>query len=373
MKKILVTGSSGFIGKNLCSHLANIDDLEVTRFDKDSTAAELEKLVLEANFIFHLAGVNRPENESEFKSVNTGLTKSIIDLLSSNKKETPILITSSVQALLDNPYGRSKKEAEQIVAGWAIKNKSSVFIYRLPSIFGKWCRPNYNSVVATFCHNIANDLDITINNPKTQLTLAYIDNVVEDFIKTYRGESRPDKNGLYQVSRTFQITLQELADKLYAFNTSRDTLLMPNMDDDFDRYLYATYLSYISLRKLSYKLNMRHDNRGWLAEFIKSEQFGQIFVSTTKPGVTRGNHWHHSKVEKFLVIKGSAEIKFKNITWDGKDVITYKVDGENLAVVDIPVGYSHYIRNVGEDDLITIFWANEVFDQEKPDTFFKEI
>lgn len=371
MKKILVTGANGFIGKNLCASLGLRADVEILRLDKSSSEQELRDFTREAEFIFHLAGVNRPNDESDFKKVNTDLTESIIKYLREYKSRAPILITSSKQAELDNPYGKSKRAAEGLVFDWAKENGSGVFVYRLPNVFGKWCRPNYNSVVATFCHNIATYQPISINDPATELGLVYIDDVVRSFIGALQGEVRPESDNYCRIENVFKVTLKELSDKIYAFMDSRTSLRLPNLESDFDRYLYATFVSHLDPQSLGYKLLMRSDDRGWLAEFIKSNHMGQIFVSRTKPGITRGNHWHHTKIEKFLVVQGSAVIRFKHL--DGGDIISYEVSGQELTVVDIPPGYSHNISNTGQDDLITIFWADEIFDPEKPDTNALEV
>ncbi len=285
--------------------------------------------------------------------------------------KTPVLLASSTQAELDNSYGKSKKAAEDAVHSWAGSAKTSAYIYRLPNVFGKWCKPNYNSVVATFCYNIANNLDIKINDPDSELQLVYIDDVVGEFIKSMRGEKQTLKQGFYQIPRDFPITLRELTDKIYSFQRSRQTLLIPNFESYFDRALYATYASYLPEKKLDHNLEMKKDNRGWLAEFIKSKQFGQIFVSRTNPGVTRGNHWHHTKVEKFLVVEGKALIKLRRIS--SPKTVTYRVGGEKLKVIDIPPGYTHSITNTGKSELITLFWADEVFNPASPDTYSLEV
>lgn len=372
MKTILVTGSDGFIGKNLCARLRLDESIELLAFDRNNTKKQLESYIKRADFIFHLAGVNRPKDESEFDSGNRGFTEEIISLLEKNRKNTPVLITSSIQAGFDNPYGKSKIAAEEVIFNYKKKNKAQVYVYRLPNVFGKWCKPNYNSVVATFCSNIANGLSISINDSSTKLSLVYIDEVVASFIKALKGKEKPDKDGYCYIPRSYSLTLKQLADKLEAFRNSRDSLVVPDFQKNLDRYLYATYSSYLPEDKFSYSLNTNIDDRGWLAELIKSKQFGQMFVSKTKPGITRGNHWHHSKAEKFFVIDGEGEIKFRNIN-DKKNIISYKVSSEHLTVLDIPAGYIHSIKNIGEKDLITLFWAGELFNKDSPDTYFEEI
>lgn len=371
MKKVLVTGANGFIGKNLCNQLRQDDNVEVLCFGREHSRDDLKLMLKQADFIFHIAGVNRPKDDQEFELVNKDLTKEIVDILSQLNKKTPILLTSSTQATLDNAYGKSKKAAEDVLIKWAKTSNSKVYIYRLPNVFGKWCKPDYNSVVATFCNNIALGKEIQINDSKAELNLVYIDDVVGDFILSMNGKTMPDKKGNYNIEHIFSLTLQGLADKLYEFRNSRKTLQMPSLESDIDRYLYATYTSYFHKDKLSYNLEIKHDDRGWLAEFIKSSSFGQIFISRTKPGITRGNHWHNTKIEKFLVIEGEAEIKFRHLQTN--EVASYKVSGEELRVLDIPAGHTHSIKNIGRNELITIFWADVIFDQANPDTYYLEV
>jgi len=371
MKTVLVTGSAGFIAKNLCAQLEREDDLTILRFNRESTLKDLEEYLAQADFVFHLAGVNRPDDEKEFDTGNRGLTETILSLIQKSGKATPVLVSSSIQADRDNPYGTSKKAAEEAVFAWAKATSNQAYVYRLPNVFGKWCKPNYNSVVATFCYNIANGLDITMNDPAAQITLAYIDDVVREFLKSMRGEKTPDKDGFCDIPQTFTVTLQELADKLYTFRDIRKTSVVPNLEVNFDRFLYATYTSYLATDAFGYDLIWRRDDRGWLAEFIKSQQSGGIFISRTKPGISRGNHWHHTKIEKFLVIDGQADIKFRNL--GTKEVITYQVSGDSLRVLDIPAGYVHSITNTGSTDLLTLFWSDEILDPNNPDTYFLEV
>lgn len=372
MKTILITGANGFIGTNLCAQLKNVGDFKLLKFDKNNTNEDLERYLQKADFIFHLAGINRPKDESEFDSGNRGLTEDILDLLKKHTKKTPILMTSSIQAELENPYGKSKKAAEDAIFKFYKGTKKLVYIYRLPNVFGKWCRPNYNSVVATFCHNISQDLPVLVNDPKTKINLVYIDEVVSEFIKSLNGATKQQKDGYCYIPRSFKVTVGDLKRKIESYKLSRETLIIPNFEDDFSRYLYATYTSYLAEDNFGYQLNKNTDDRGWLAEFIKSNQFGQIFISKTKPGITRGNHWHHTKVEKFLVVDGLAEICFRKIN-TSEEIIKYKVSGDKLTVLDIPTGYTHSIKNIGKKDLTTIFWADEIFDKSKPDTYYEEI
>ena len=370
MKKVLITGANGFMGKNLCAELDRQEGIKILRFGSENTHKELQKLVQEADFIFHFAGVNRPVDDVEFDLGNRELTQIIVAALQKLKKQTPVFLSSSIQAELDNPYGKSKKAAEEAIFELEKSNGNPVYAYRLPNVFGKWCKPNYNSVVATFCNNIASGKDISINDPNTKLTLIYIDDIIRECLKCLSGEVKPSTKPL-TIQPQFTITLKELADKIYAFKNSRKTILLPNFENDFDRYIYATYTSYLETHDFGYDLEMKHDDRGWLGEFLKSKQFGQIFVSKTKPGITRGNHWHHTKIEKFLVVSGEAEIKFRKL--ETEEVYCYKVTGDQLRVLDIPAGYTHSIKNTGNSDLITIFWSDEIFNPEAPDTNFLEV
>jgi UDP-2-acetamido-2,6-beta-L-arabino-hexul-4-ose reductase len=371
VKTVLVTGSEGFIGKNLLAHLRQRKELDIIGHDIGDTKAMLKSALERSDFVFHLAGVNRPKDASEFISGNKDLTEEILGIIAATGRKTPVLISSSIQAALENPYGKSKLAAEEAVFAYGKAQGVNVYVFRLPNVFGKWCRPNYNSVVATWCHNTANGLPIQINNPSTELTLVYIDDVVNAFISAFEGKLTPEADGFCRVPLVYNISLGEMADTLAAFATSRKNLVMPSLDDDFVRKLYGTWLSYLPEDGFGYPLEMKRDDRGWLAEFIKSKAFGQVFVSRTKPGVTRGNHWHHTKVEKFLVISGTAIIRFRKI--DTAEVIEYSVSGNELKVLDIPVGYTHSITNTGSEDLITIFWADEIFNSETPDTYFQAV
>jgi UDP-2-acetamido-2,6-beta-L-arabino-hexul-4-ose reductase len=368
--KILVTGSQGFVARNLISELRNKGYTDILEYNRESDFVLLDKYTKECDFIFHLAGVNRPQNESEYLEGNYKFTSELLFLLKKHNNKSPILFSSSTQAKLDNSYGRSKKAGEDIIFSFSKETGSKALVYRLPNLFGKWCRPNYNSVVATFCYNVARDLYIQINDKNTELTLCYIDDLVEEFIRAINN-NETSKDGYCYVPVTNQITLGELGDKLYSFKKNRDTLIMPSLNSDFDKALYATFLSYLAEDNFSYELKKNEDQRGWLAEFIKSDSMGQIFISKTKPGITRGNHWHHRKVEKFLVIQGDAVIKFRKI--DTEQVLEYRVNGEKLEVVDIPVGYTHSITNIGNVEVITLFWACEIFNIEKPDTYYLEV
>jgi Nucleoside-diphosphate-sugar epimerases len=369
--KILVTGAKGFVGRNLIAELKNRGYSDIGEYDVDTPPALLDEYTRRCEFVFHLAGVNRPLDEKEFMAGNYGFTSRLLARLKEHGNQPPVLITSSVQASLDNPYGRSKKAGEDLLFAYGRETASKVLVYRLPNLFGKWCRPNYNSVVATFCHNIANGLPIKVNDPTVLLRLCYIDDVVAEFIAALdAGENRAE-DGFCAVGKVHEIRLGDLADRLYALAANRQNLVMPPLDNELDKALYATLLSYLPQDKFSYPLALKQDNRGWLAEFIKSTGFGQIFISKTKPGITRGNHWHHTKVEKFLVVQGEATIRFRKI--DSDEVLVYTVSGDKPEVVDIPVGYTHAITNTGAGELITLFWADEIFRPERPDTYYLEI
>lgn len=368
--KVLVTGAKGFIGKNLVSTLEREDKYEIICIDRENSKEELEKGVLNSDFIVHLAGINRPKNEEEFFEGNTGLTEEIIEILKENNKNTSILITSSIQADLDNAYGQSKKGAEEALIKYMADTKGNVFIFRLPNVFGKWCRPNYNSAIATFCHNIARGEEVWISDPTKEMTLVYIDDVVRN-IKDVIDNEKTYIPGYQNVDIEHKATLGEIVDLINSFKESRKSLMIPNMENELTKKLYSTYLSYLPEKDFSYPLKMNVDNRGSFTEFIKSKDRGQVSVNISKPGITKGNHWHDTKNEKFLVVSGEGVIRFRKV--DSEEIIEYKVSGEKLEVVDIPVGYTHSIINTGERDMVTIMWVNEIFNPEKPDTIYLEV
>ncbi|MDM0975843.1 NAD-dependent epimerase/dehydratase family protein [Clostridium perfringens] len=368
--KVLVTGAKGFIGKNLVSTLEREDKYKIICIDRENSKAELEKGVLNSDFIVHLAGINRPKNEEEFFKGNTGLTEEIIEILKKNNKNTSILITSSIQADLDNAYGQSKKGAEEALIKYMEDIKGNVFIFRLPNVFGKWCRPNYNSAIATFCHNIARGEEVWISDPTKEMTLVYIDDVVRN-IKNVIDNEENYIPGYQNVDIEHKATLGEIVDLINSFKESRKSLMIPNMENELTKKLYSTYLSYLPEKDFSYPLKMNVDNRGSFTEFIKSKDRGQVSVNISKPGITKGNHWHDTKNEKFLVVSGEGVIRFRKV--DSEEIIEYKVSGEKLEVVDIPVGYTHSIINTGERDMVTIMWVNEIFNPEKPDTIYLEV
>lgn len=368
--KILITGAKGFIGKNLISELNNRGYNEIYECDIDTTEEQLKEYTEKCEFVFHLAGVNRPEKEEDFMKENFGFTSVLLDLLKTNNNKSPILITSSIQAKLDNPYGKSKKAGEDLMFNYGIENGVKTLVYRLPNVFGKWCRPNYNSAVATFCNNIANNLPIQVNDPNVTMNLVYIDDVVNEFINALEGNENNQDQFCY-IPTVHTIKLGRIVEILNSFKESRENLQIPNMKDEFTKKLYSTYLTYLPENEFAYKVKMNIDNRGSFTELFKTEERGQVSVNISKPGIVKGNHWHHTKNEKFVVISGQGVIRFRKINTD--KVIEYKVNGNELTVVDIPCGYTHNIENIGKTDLVTIMWANEVFDPEKPDTYYMEV
>lgn len=379
--KVLVTGAYGFVGKNLCATLKNIadgkdksynidSDITVFQYDLGTDKALLDTYCKECDFVFHLAGVNRPETEEEFMEGNFGFSSTLLDTLKKYNNTCPIMISSSIQAELDNPYGRSKKAGEDLMFAYGEETGAKVMVYRLPNLFGKWSRPNYNSVIATFCHNIARDMPITVNNRDVNMTLVYIDDLINELISALKGEE--NREGAFcKVPVEHKITLGEIADLIYSFKESRETKAVPDMSDDFTKKLYATYLSFLPEDGFSYPLKMNIDNRGSFTEILRTADRGQFSVNISKPHITKGNHWHHTKNEKFLVVSGNGVIRFRKP--DEEKVIEYFVSGEKLEVVDIPTGYTHNIENLGDTDMVTFMWCNECFDPNKPDTFFEEV
>ncbi len=368
--KILVTGANGFVGKNLIAEFNNRGYKDIYKFTRDTNSSLLDEYTKNCDFVFHLAGVNRPKEEKEFMEGNFGFTSTLLKLLKEHDNKAPVLITSSIQAERDNPYGNSKKAGEDLLFNYSEETGAKVLVYRLVNLFGKWSKPNYNSAVATFCYNIARDMEIQVNDAQADLSLCYIDDVVREFINAMEGT--PTKSGNFcTVPVRYNLKLGKVAELIKSFRNSRNNLLIPNMQDPFTKKLYSTYLSYLPEDKFSYPLKMNVDDRGSFTEFIKSEERGQVSVNVSRPGVVKGNHWHHTKNEKFLVVSGEGLIRFRKI--DVEDIIEYRVSGEKLEVVDIPTGYTHNIINVGEVDLVTVMWANEAFDPENPDTYFLEV
>lgn len=371
--KVLVTGSDGFLAKNLISHLSIIDEIELYLFSKNNSLNELEDYLKKVDFIFHLAGVNRPKNKTEFITGNKNLTQFITDTLTEFNKETPLLFSSSIQAVLGNEYGKSKKDAEKIIQNYSNCTGANVFIYRLHNIFGKWAKPNYNSVIATWCSKIANNKSIKIDDEKTELSLVYVDDIVKSFIKKmFLKKSFKNKDcQFYDIKNIYQKNLKEIKDLLIFFSKNRKSLIVPRAGSDFERALYATYLSYLPIDNFAYDLKGYDDNKGTFYEIIKTLDSGQFSVSTTAPGITRGNHYHHTKNEKFLVVKGEALIEHRNIITNEKK--SYNVSSNKMKIVEMIPGYTHNITNIGNEEMVLFLWASECYDKDNPDTFFLEV
>lgn len=367
--KVLVTGAKGFVGRNLGVALRRREGLTLYEYDLGIDEGVLEEGLREAEVVFHLAGVNRPEREEEFFTGNAGSMEEICGRLRELGRAPKIVLSSSIQAELDNPYGVSKRKAEEALRGFAEETGACCVVYRFKNLFGKWCRPNYNSVTATFCYNIAHNLPIRISDPANELELTYIDDVVNAFV----GDLATGGTGFRFADSlsSFRISLGELAQMIQSFKDVRSSLHLPDFSQPFVRALYATYLSYLAEDDFAYSLKQFADERGELAELLKSPHVGQIFVSRTRPGITRGNHCHDTKVEKFVVLEGDAVIRFRHVSGGG--VIEYPVCGREFKVVDIPPGYTHAIENVGKTDMVVLFWADEVFDRDNPDTFFDAV
>ena len=368
--KILVTGAKGFIGKNLITELKNRNYTDIFEYDKDTDVSLLDEYCKETDFVFHLAGVNRPKEQSEFMEGNFGFTSILLDALKKHKNNCPVMISSSIQAKIDNPYGKSKKASEDLMFAYSLKTGAKVLVYRFPNVFGKWCRPNYNSAVATFCNNIANGLPINVNDRSVVMNLAYIDDVVNELINALNNKENIVEE-FCEVKTTYTITLGEIVELIYSFKNSREERSIPNMSDEFTKKLYSTYLSYLPEDNLSYDLQMNVDDRGSFTEFIRTTDRGQVSINVSKPGITKGNHWHHTKNEKFLVVSGKGVIRFRKI--DSDKVIEYFVSGDKMQVIDTPIGYTHNIENLGDIDMVAIIWANECFDPEKPDTYYLKV
>jgi UDP-2-acetamido-2,6-beta-L-arabino-hexul-4-ose reductase len=369
MRKVLVTGAEGFLGKNLVVALRRMPGVEVLSFDRAQTGSDLERFAREAEVVYHLAGVNRPERLEEFEEGNRALTETLVALLGRHGRKVPLVLSSSTQAALGNPYGRSKLGAEEAVRAYGQRSGAPALVYRLPGLFGKWSRPNYNSVVATFCHNVARGLEISIRDPAHELELAYVGDVVAEFLRALDPARVPPSAP--RVEPTFRVTLGELAHRIEGLRDVRATLTLPDLSDGFTRRLLATYLSYLPEDAFAYQPERRTDPRGSLVELLKSAPFGQIFVSRSNRGVVRGHHYHDTKVEKFCVVQGRAAIRFRHVL--GEEVLTYQVSGEEMKVVDIPPGYTHSIENLGDGEMVVLFWASEVFDPGQPDTFPEKV
>ena len=364
---ILITGARGFMGKNLRSALTGRygDAHRLMLLDMPHTEEELLAAAAEADFVFHLAGVNRPTNPADFQKGNADFTRQLLTLLKERGKRPPVLLSSSIQAALENPYGQSKLSAEQAVADYGREAGAAVYLYRLPNVFGKWSRPNYNSAVATFCHNVARGLPITVNDPSVTLRLVYIDDVVEEFLRAMEGQ--PHREGEWcTVQPVHEVNLGHMAELIQSFPALRDSLTAPDQSDPLVKKLYATYLSFLPPEDFSRPTVTHADQRGSFTELLHMGSRGQVSLNVSKPHITKGDHWHQTKHEKFIVLQGEGVIRFRKV--GDSTVIAYKVSGENLTVVDIPTGYTHSIENTGDTDMLTLMWANEVFDPAHPDT-----
>lgn len=381
--KVLVTGAKGFVGKNLVAQLNNIKDGKarcygdlkvdaVYEYDIDSTIEELDAFCKDCDFVFNLAGVNRPQNQEEFMQGNFGFASTLLDTLKKHGNKCPVMISSSTQAALDNPYGESKRAGEQLMFSYAEETGAKVLVYRFPNLFGKWCRPNYNSAVATFCNNIANDLPIQVNDPKVVLNLVYIDDLVDEMIAALKGEERR-KEQFCEVPIVHSVALGEIVEMLYKFKEQPQSLIIPEIpNNSFIKKLYSTFLSYFPKEKVAFPLKMNIDDRGSFTELLKSKNVGQVSINISKPGITKGQHWHNSKWEFFIVVAGHGLIQERKIGSD--EVIEFEVSGDKIEAVHMLPGYTHNIINLSQtENLVTVMWANESFDPNKPDTFFEVV
>ena len=370
--KVLITGANGFVGKNLQLHLAERKDVQVVCFTRDDDVAQLPALLQGVDFVFHLAGVNRPQDPQEFVSGNVDLTQALCQAVGAvadaTGKPAPIIYTSSAQAGRDNPYGQSKRGAEEALQAAARSHRVPVHIFRLPNVLGKWCKPNYNSVVATFCHNIARGLPIQVNDPAAPVTLVYVDDVIERFVQLMDGaDAAVDADGFATVAPQYTTTVGELARQIQAFKNSRATLMTERVGTGLVRALYATYVSYLPVESFAYTVPQHVDQRGVFVEILTTPDCGQFSYFTAHPGITRGGHYHHSKTEKFLVITGQARFKFRHMqTGQCHELVT---TGEKAEVVETVPGWTHDITNIGSDEMVVMLWANEVFHRTHPDTF----
>ncbi|ATE62282.1 UDP-2-acetamido-2,6-beta-L-arabino-hexul-4-ose reductase [Thauera sinica] len=370
--KVLITGANGFVGRNLQLHLSERKDVEVVCFTREHAVDALPDLLRGVDFVFHLAGVNRPKDPAEFVTGNADLTLALCKAVGGMAEKTgnrvPIVYTSSIQAAYANPYGASKREAEAALSSLADTHGIPIHVFRLPNVFGKWCRPNYNSAVATFCHNIARGLPIHINDPAAAVTLVYVDDVVERFIQLMDGaDAAPDAEGFAAVTPQYTTTVGEMAQLIETFRDSRCTLMTERVGTGFVRALYATYVSYLPVESFTYTVPQHGDPRGVFVEMLKTPDCGQFSFFTAHPGITRGGHYHHTKTEKFLVIKGQARFKFRHMqTGETHELVT---SGDKAEIVETVPGWTHDITNIGSDEMVVMLWANEVFDRARPDTF----
>lgn len=381
--KVLVTGAKGFVGKNLVAQLNNIKDGKarcygdlkidaVYEYDIDSSIEELDAFCKDCDFVFNLAGVNRPQNQEEFMQGNFGFASTLLDTLKKHGNKCPVMISSSTQAALDNPYGESKRAGEHLMFSYAEETGAKVLVYRFPNLFGKWCRPNYNSAVATFCNNIANDLPIQVNDPKVVLNLVYIDDLVDEMIAALKGKEHR-KEQFCEVPIVHSVALGEIVEMLYKFKEQPQSLIVPEIpNNSFIKKLYSTFLSYFPKEKVAFPLKMNIDDRGSFTELLKSKNVGQVSINISKPGITKGQHWHNSKWEFFIVVAGHGLIQERKIGSD--EVIEFEVSGDKIEAVHMLPGYTHNIINLSQtENLVTVMWANESFDPNKPDTFFEVV
>lgn len=381
--KILVTGAKGFVGRNFVSQLHNIQsgkarnygmegkELTVFEYDVNSDASELDVYCCQADFVFNLAGVNRPKEPSEFMKGNFGFASTLLDTLKKYGNTCPVMLSSSTQAAQDNPYGESKRAGEQLMFDYSKETGAKVLVYRFPNVFGKWCRPNYNSAVATFCHNIAHDLPIQVNDPDVVMNLVYVDDVVDELIAALNGREHR-KGGYCEVPVVHTITLGSIAVLIKSFRRMSENLDVPDLSDAFTKKLYSTYLSYLPVEKFRYPLKMNVDERGSFTEIIRTADRGQFSVNISKPGITKGQHWHHTKNEKFVVVSGHGLIQLRKIGCE--EIIEFEVSGDRIEAVEMIPGYTHNIINLSEtEDLVTVMWCNECFNPERPDTYFEKV
>ena len=382
--KILVTGAKGFVGRNLCAQLRNIangkatwykveNNITLYEYDTDGTPEQLDTYCKDADFVFNLAGVNRPQDPKEFMEGNFGFATTLLETLKKHSNKCPVMISSSTQAALDNPYGESKRAGEQLMRDYSKETGAKVLIYRFPNLFGKWCRPNYNSAVATFCNNIANGLPIQVNDPSVMMSRVYIDDLVDEMIAALTGDEHYDGE-FAVVPQVHRVTLGEIVELINSFKESRNNLEIPHVEEgSFAKKLYSTYLSYLPDSEISYPLKMNIDERGSFTEILRSKERGQFSVNISKPGITKGQHWHHTKTEKFCVVSGEGLIQLRDMRNSGSPIIEKRVSGNNIEVIDIPTGYTHNIINVGDTDMVTFIWCNECFDPSHPDTYFEPV
>lgn len=371
MMKVLVTGAEGFIAKNLIVRLGELEGFEVARFSRQVQGSELPALVADTDAVVHLAGVNRPLSPDEFATGNVGLTKSLCDALAAANRQAPVIFASSTQATLDNPYGNSKRDAEDVLRQYAERTGARVYVYRLPNVFGKWCRPNYNSAVATFCHNIARGLPIKLSNGSTALTLVHVDDVIDEFIGVLRDKPRVGASDIRAVRIEYKTTLGQLVSQIKSYRDSRTSLVTERVGAGFARALYSTYMSYLPPQAFVYEVPRYGDQRGVFVEMLKTRDSGQFSYFTAHPGIARGGHYHHTKTEKFLVIKGRARFGFRHILTN--ETCEFFTSGDQPRIVETIPGWSHDITNVGDDEMLVMLWSNEIFDRSRPDTVSEKV